>query len=267
MKKLTKVLMFAALILAVAGIVCIAAGSVLGGDMKGMFRSLTELDEDELFTSVTAEQVKDKTTEFPLVYSQDEVSYMEIEMAAGELEILVSEDENIYVHSSSQKNLIKLEQECLHVESKGIIPDNKIQIYLPDELSLREADIELESGEAVIDNIYASETNLEVQSGSILVTGSIEADSFSGNVEAGKIEIGFLDAGIVDLECEAGELLVTLAGTEADYKGQAICDMGTLVYGTEDWSGMDISEHIGNSGERYLEAECEAGTLKISFNE
>lgn len=200
-------------------------------------------------------------------YNSAEVQTLDIEMDAGELQILTSEDENIYVDSTNEKNKVVLENGRLRVISKNVQDENVIYVYLPEGLNLAETDVDIEAGSAKINNLTATDLDLEVGAGSIICTGTLTAQSASCSVEAGKMEIPLLDAQRIEFDCDAGELIVGLAGAESEYSGVVECDMGSLHYGASEYSGMEITQRVGQSGSRAIEAECEMGSIYITFAE
>ncbi|MGI6094683.1 MAG: DUF4097 family beta strand repeat-containing protein [Lachnospiraceae bacterium] len=279
MKKFIKVCLIICAILGFVGLGSMLAGAMLGGNWNVFHGPILEIgwfdhdddDDDDVYDWFVdedfAERSEFKQTTDTQSYTRDEVQRLDIEIQAGELEILPSEDESIYVELGNENNKAVLDHDRLHIHSGKAVQNNVICVYLPEGVQLQEVDIEVAAGSASIENLSANEVDLEIGLGSLICNGTITAQKVSCDVGAGDAEFSRVDAKSIELDCGMGEIIAELEGPEADYRGHLECSMGDLSYGEAEYSGMAVSQNVGTDGRRKIEAECDMGSLTIIFTE
>lgn len=291
MKKFTKVCLIICAVLGVIGLSSLLAGGILGagwnslgniwsgGSILERFWHWDDYDDHHDWEEEVKESIEDareavqeelsagEEAAAAIPYSTDEVQDLEVEVRKAVLTVLPSSDSDIHVESYNEKNKILLKDGRLKITYNGRANDNQIYLYLPEGFTFREADIDVAAGTADIENLSADELDLEVGAGVLTVNGTLTAGEMKCAVGAGSATIALLDAQKVELECGMGEMILTLQGSEADYRGKLECGIGALTYGDSDYSGPASTQELSGTGNRQLEAECEMGSLEIDFGE
>ncbi len=161
----------------------------------------------------------------------DPCDRLDIELGAGELTIVYGDAtgqievvaNNMVGYSSKVKN------GTLKIES-GIgsgINNGSIEITLPRDMEVRELDLEVGAGTAVVDGIQLKKADIEVG---------------------------------------AGEVNMTLIGTKTDYSYDIECGIGQILIGDSVYSGVANEQKIHNPGAQgTMDIECGAGSVTVAF--
>ncbi|MCI9366381.1 MAG: DUF4097 domain-containing protein [Clostridia bacterium] len=156
-----------------------------------------------------------------------------------------------------------------------------ITLYIPEDMNLKEIDIDNGAGRVVIDSINVREIDLDHGAGAIEIVNS-KFDKADINGGAGKIEIKSsvlnnveLSAGVgrvsieaeitgdSKIECGVGGVDVVLNGEKEDYKIVAEKGIGSLKI-----EGKSISdEHTYGVGRNRIRVEGGVGSINIDFDD
>ncbi len=159
-----------------------------------------------------------------------------------------------------------------------------VTIYIPENATLYNADIQVGAGECDIETLKADSVSLQVGAGSLDARGlesqkkaevevgvgelnitsaktggaSIECGMGSVNV-SGRIE------GNVDVNCGMGEVILDLENTYSDYNYVAQVGMGEVKIGDRSSGGIggELKQH--NGADYNMEIDCGMGEVQVGF--
>lgn len=202
-----------------------------------------------------------------------------------------SEDASIYLEAeNAYKFQGYVEGDTLYVRSVGgsvmdlaQAADRSITLYLPDDYSFDEVDIEVGAGYLELGDFYAAEAVLEVGAGEINLS-SIQTQELDVSVGTGAIDISYmvidhLDAeigmgrftglgelnGDAEVECSMGYVEMTLGGSEGDFNYTLEGAMGTIGIGNNSFGGLGAEQEINNHAHKNMDVECAMGSIQIYF--
>lgn len=319
MKKFMKGCAITALILVTAGLVLGIVGStakggeaisrvvetVTGGRVKvnigdwanwgitvgdQFFDSLEEVDydiKDSISFNSHYDIQKGDVEKFRL---EGAVTNLEIEAGGCFFRVENSGDDSFYmVAESAGKFQAYVESGTLHINTTtsvrtwNEINGSKIILYVPENYSYGEVEIDLGAGSLDFPGLKAEKVSLDVGAGRIIANG-MEAGKLEADVGMGQIELtdmvvtdfeaevgmGELIAngavtGDIDAECSMGNLELLLEGVQEDFNYELSGAMGSLTLGGESYSGMANEKKIDNGAEKKMEIECSMGNVTIGF--
>lgn len=270
MKKFTKIMLIAALIMAILGAVLVGVGLMTGASFSEFRKNGSNIDvrfasvisrwinhgnshdwdeehdwdEDETDTNVI--QSKDGIK----VLEADKVESLSVEVQAGEAEVRVVSDDEIRISGLHSFDHVRYNEE-----------DKELSVY-------REMQ-EHHTAEPLVIEIPEdkkfSELDLHVEAGEIRTVGKVSAEDSSLSVEAGNLEAELLDSEDSELDCNVGNLKAVFAGKLEDYEVHAECDMGNVILNGEISAGW-MEETAGTVGsQKTIEADCNVGNMEIAF--
>lgn len=218
----------------------------------------------------------------------EDIDKLDIEFAAGELEIQPSEDDAIYLEVlQGQSYYYEIKNRKLIVEGFdekriGIgLNSNRMILYVPE--NLQEIDLELGAGKVSIDNISCNNLEVSAAAGSTELNevtynkGDFEVgmgEIICNNVQGGKsdIEVGmgsFVYSGSIDgnieASCSMGDITMDIEGSEEDFNYEIECAMGSIELDNKEYSGLAREKMIDNKAERSMDLECAMGSMTVSF--
>ena len=260
MKKFTKI---AFIIAAVVG--GIGIGCLVGAVAKGLtWRMVADMATDGRFSFGPEEfadfgigdgwkQAKDVQAKGSVTQVEEAFGSLDVELGAGKVEISYADVERVEVEQEDTPGFrCYVEESTLHVEGGkkfGVNNNNaKIIIRIPRNYSFAEVELKVDAGEATVDGIVANEASIDV--------------------DAGKATIKKLDAKKIDASADAGELYLEVVGKKENYSYNLECDVGTIRIGKESYTGLGNEKKIKNpNADRFLEADCDVGNVRIEFTE
>ena len=81
----------------------------------------------------------------------------------------------------------------------------------------------------------------------------------------GELTIGYFDGSDLELDCDTGQLSITVAGEEQDYNYDLECGIGSIDIGGSSYSGLSSSHSVGNGAARTISADCGMGAISLRF--
>ena len=260
MKKFTKVALIIAAIVGGIGVCCL-----VGAVAKGLtWRQFANMVTDGRFSFGSEDfaefgigngqnEVKDAQAKGSITQVEEAFGSLDVELGAGKVEIYYADLDKVEVEQEKTTGFrCYVEESTLHVEGgkKFGVNDNsaKIVIRIPRNYTFAEFELEVDAGEAIVEGIVANEASI--------------------NVGAGKVTVKKLDAKEVDASAGAGELYLEAVGKKENYSYNLECDIGTIRIGEESYTGLGTEKNIKNpNAERFLEADCDIGTVQVNFTE
>lgn len=184
-------------------------------------------------------------------------------------------------------------------------PNDTVYLWLPKDCTLKECEIAIGAGYMKSISLQAEEANIAVGAGLIemegfagkeillsadageLLAGRVTAETAllqigAGHLRAeelavsreadisvsvGNCEIAGTITGDLDLDCDMGEAVMRLTGSEDDHSYDVECGMGEVNVGSHSHGG-GATERSWNSGkDSEFEIDCNMGTVTVMFDE
>ena len=150
------------------------------------------------------------------------------------------------------------------VVKKSDSKQGNITVTVPEGFKFRKAELEIDAGDMLIDELNADSAELEAKAGEIRVkSGSI--GKFSAECKAGGIYCKAGISGNVEVDCEAGEVELVLSGSQQDYNYEIDGKMGGITVGSDTYNDMKVKKEINNSASKSMELDCSAGEITVKF--
>lgn len=282
MKKFTKVFLFTALGLAVAGTVLIGAGMASGASLNdfhesaaksgnGFFRLrwLERLDNRlehfgermeyhmEKWADDDWEEEDWDHDDWALeeghisiqAFSASQVEQMAVETYGGKVEIKKSTGDEIQISNITTMDTVQFEEE-----------DRELYIYRQ-EIDENQKPLVIE----VPENKRFQVLDLQSIASNIMVEGKIQAEETTLYTEAGNLEVELLDSRETDMECYAGNLEVRHTGKLDDYELELESDACKIELDGKSYSGFQEGIFGAMNSTKTIDVEANAGNLEISF--
>lgn len=124
-----------------------------------------------------------------------------------------------------------------------------------------------DAGELLAGHVTAERAVLQVGAGHLRVEELSVSRYADIDVNVGQCEIGGTITGDLDLNCDMGEAVLRLTGSEDDHSYDVDCGMGEATVGSYSHSGM-ASERSWNDGkDSQFDIDCDMGTVTVTFAE
>ena len=224
---------------------------------------------------------------------------LDVDLGAGTLTLEISDEvETVEVRSLSDGDAPDcwLEEGTLHIESarhSGISfsflnPGTDVCVRIPAQLALREVSLDLDAGTAEITGALTAREAISLSVGAGELTAeAVSAPECDIEVDMGELTLGRCDVQTLDLsvgagsaaisagaitrggklECDMGEISLTLDGAAADYDYEIDCSMGEVHMDGFSSEGLGVQRSIQNGAGRLLELDCGMGSITVSHLE
>lgn len=295
MKKFMNTCGCLAVIMVVVGIVMVVvSGAVKGPEALKTIRNYVANGIEQLDSGVRFDIESDMDFEdgVPVLAGESKQSFavtevwkLDAEVGACQLNILPSEDQNIYVHTEGVGNYQGYVKDgtlyLKGISANGIGADLSkgdsglnldlqlsacnITLYVPADFYFEEVklclgagvvvgscpweagklELELAAGEIELSNVEAASLNVEVGAGALTYDGSI-----------------FKDA---DIECGMGDVTIKLDDSQTDYNFDVEVAAGDVTIGSESFGGIAGERNINNNASKKIDVECAMGSVEIDF--
>ena len=321
MKKFTKVCLILAGTLAGIGVILSIVGGAMGaslGRINGRDRTGSnpawvdaisdwlcwdEEDAEALEDYISEEgqvtSIENSDGAVTYVYSREEISKvknLDIDIKAGSLKILESDDEQMHLIVDARGGSVKkgINGDTFLVKDttkeiwdwfrwqKGV----KVVLYLPADMKFERLGIDVNAGEVNMTGaeLTAKEADLSVDAGSLKagtlnVTRELEADTGAGELQidaltAGEVE---LDCGVGEMnisgtvngdltaDCGVGELNLTISDVEESFNYIIDCGVGDVKLGDTSYSSLGKKKKIDNNAEKTMNLDCGVGSIRVKY--
>lgn len=122
------------------------------------------------------------------------------------------------------------------------------------------------AGELIAERVTAQKADFEVGAGHLCVDELSVSHEADLSVNMGLCEITGNITGDLDLECDMGEAVLSLAGSQDDHSYEVECGMGEVVIGSYSHSGL-ATERSWNTGKASeFDINCNMGNVTITFD-
>lgn len=249
-----------------------------------------------------------------ITYPKDEVKNLKLSMDACYLDIYTADSEDIELIINKNNGEVKygLDGDTLklvdkHRNTKVWDFDMKnvprIKLYLPKDIQLEDADLEMGvsyfssipleaekitlnagagectiegftaekadvivgAGSVNIEDLKAEDLTLDVGAGELIVENFQVEDSVDISMGMGNAELNGLLNGDMNLDCGMGSAVINLDGFYTDYNYTISCGMGNVSVGDSNIQSGD--QHINNNADYKMDIDCGMGNAEISFTE
>lgn len=280
----------------IGAVICIAVGFVLfiGAAAFGGLSGAREVMKDGgIVIGVSPDDILEYSTptEHTISLADMDIPDLELELGAGEFEIIESDVKDIVVRStkkldvSADGDTIKIHSpRQLYFMKIGIVSDrNNVIIEVPRGMKFEDIEMQIGAGEMNCENLYAEKIRMEIGAGTIYVDSftceeavlSVGAGEIS--IEEGIAEDVDADVGLgnlifrgnvldkLDADCGMGNLQMWLEGSEKDHNYDIDCGMGNVVIGEASYGGVAFDDDIDNGADSKFDLDCGMGNLEIHF--
>lgn len=123
------------------------------------------------------------------------------------------------------------------------------------------------AGELLADRITAGTADFEIGAGYLGIDDLTVSGETDVEVSMGAAEIAGTLSGDLDMECDMGEIVMHLTGSEDDHSYNVECGMGSVSVGSYSHGGIatDKSWNTGNGSE--FDIDCNMGNVTVTFGE
>lgn len=134
-------------------------------------------------------------------------------------------------------------------------------------LAGKEIILSADAGELLAGRVTAENGVLQIGAGHL----SVEELSVSRNADisvgVGQCEIAGTITGDLDLDCDMGETMMRLTGSEDDHSYDVECGMGEVNVGSRSHSGVAVERSWNSGKDSEFDVDCNMGTVTITFEE
>lgn len=134
-------------------------------------------------------------------------------------------------------------------------------------LAGKEIILSADAGELLAGRVTAENAVLQIGAGHL----SVEELSVSRNADisvgVGQCEIAGTITGDLDLDCDMGETMMRLTGSEDDHSYDVECGMGEVNVGSRSHSGVAVERSWNSGKDSEFDVDCNMGTVTITFEE
>lgn len=221
----------------------------------------------------------------------DSVRDLDVEVGGYAFYIERSHNSDFYLEAQNVKKLQSYVKDgTLHIvaaRNGRLWEEGKksdIILYVPEDFHFQKAELEIGAGLMDLGTLSADKVSLEVGAGQI-VADQIKSQKLDMNAGMGEIlvddmQVQELDAeagmghiyvaGAVgtkaNVECSMGSVEMDLAGREDDYNYDIECGMGSIVIGSDSYTGLAHEKYIDNNAGALIDLECSMGNIVISYD-
>ncbi|MCI8590978.1 MAG: DUF4097 domain-containing protein [Lachnospiraceae bacterium] len=278
MKIAIRIFLIFSLLFVLAGAGCMGAGFVLGGSFEEVSRIGGEIPLNfwkngafrriAVFSAARHTSGKSKSIEGTEGINKEGVSFAGAEnlcvaVAAGSVELLEGEGEEILVESSSDVTEAKLEDGTLTIRDnwKGWSGDEPVtKVKIPVGYVFKKVTLTGTGGEIVAEDLTADVVVIEANASNIDMDGRLQARE-KLEVKANAADVTIEQAAWVPtaiLNSNMGDIDVTFEGIRNDYDVSATSNMGDIM--VEDGDGES-----GHNPTGQIQAKSNLGNIDIEF--
>lgn len=268
MKKITKIMLIIAGILATIGVICMVMAFAMGLTTNHLVKLIQDgtfsFDENDFRISFGEDEEPDFEGEISSTQIQDAkvvrctvedaVHSMDIELGAGLLTVSYDDVNQIeIIFAEKNKPTVKVKNGTLMVKRKAEIGIHDAQadassviIKIPRDMKFDEVDMELGASQAMIENLNVDKLNVEVG--------------------AGQATLSRLIVNQMDIEVGVGQVDIAMFGMESDYNYHIECGVGTIKIGETSYSGLASAHEVYDAEiKKAIDVECGIGEVNIKF--
>lgn len=258
------------------GVICLAAGKMLGASWTIMGTYFPGWIGPGRSHSAESYDYGETPAEADTEDTYQDIRSLKVDTEGLCVQILKAEDGQVTVKTKDvypaldfavTENNGKLEVETTAETFSWKIKQGgygNVWIYVPEQLNLDEADLQTGMGELYVEDLDARKIKMEIGAGSALIDW-FEAETIEAEVGVGQLDLFGNTTHKADLECGVGSLHYTAAGRKEDFNYDLECGVGELNIGDESYSGLSVEKTIMNGAKKEMKVACDVGSTNISF--
>lgn len=204
------------------------------------------------------------------VESFSNINKLQIELTAGQVEILESNSEQIeiYYGDSGKAYQTSLEDgDVLKIRCKKIGKINQmrqIQVLVPKGYQFGEVELDVTGGKFIAESLITDSLDIDLAAGSVEIKNG-EVKRLQADCNAGSMEYEGWIHGDVEAECRVGNILFDVFGNESDFNYNLESAMGKIQIGDYVYAGFDREKNIYNQSNSTMELSCTTGSIEVQF--
>lgn len=275
MKKFTKICLITIAACLVLGFGCLIAGITLGGTWGQMEEAFENGDFTISSKKISRSRGTALTKSVTELEKGENINQIEVDMKSGGFYLLPSDDGSIRVQIEEDKGkatTVRKNGNELIIENDFRAHNGAVTIYCPANMQLRELDISIDGGEAILSvPLQMQELSVEIGAGRFECNELLQAVESDWEVGAGEIQLNTFAGSHMEFECGMGSIAASIQGREQDYSYDLHCKMGEIRVGDIECGGIGQREvnhrgdYHGDDEEYLIEAECGMGSVEIDF--
>ena len=206
--------------------------------------------------------------------SYEGISKLDIELSAGEVEVLVADGSNVEIETEGMSKKLKLrcyqEEDTLVIDSEKDVTEivnqslGTIYVYLPKDFVLDDAKINVQAGTLFIEEIYANELSVDVGACEADIQ-YFSADEVDFDCGAGEITVWGDAKKAIDIDCGMGRIYFYALDNEENYNYDLACGIGEIVCGSHTCSGIGSDQKVSNNASKDMNIDCGVGEVIVEF--
>ena len=202
---------------------------------------------------------KKNTKEFNQTYQYIEA--IDIDIISSSIEIVSGNEFKIEATTKNDitckevNGKLKVEEKSNWFVSKDL--SGKIVIYIPEEITLKEIDLDTGAGEIKLENINAKKLDLDQGAGVVKIINS-KFDKTDIDGGAGKIEVNSSELNNLDLDCGAGKVEIESKLTGNSKISAGVGEIDIILLGDKENYNITAEKGIGNI--KIENQECNSNT-------
>lgn len=123
------------------------------------------------------------------------------------------------------------------------------------------------AGELLADRITAGKADFEIGAGHLRIDELAVSGETDVEVSMGAAEIAGTLSGDLDMECDMGEIVMRLTGSEDDHSYNVECGMGNVTVGNYSHSGLASHKSWNTGNDSEFDINCNMGNVTVTFEE
>lgn len=219
------------------------------------------------------------------------IQELEVDICAYYMEICPSKDGEFHVETANESDLqCYVKNQTLYLKSAHHRSHHAgnlrgIRLYVPEGTVFSKVDMDIDAGSLQLGALTTDKAEFEIGAGEILGKGAqigkLEISLGAGSAEFKEMQVNDLsvDVGMGsmefegsiqskgEVECGMGSVSMKLAGRETDFNYDIESAMGSVIIGTQEYSGLANGTKINNAANKKIEIDCAMGSTEISFQE
>lgn len=258
-----------------------------------------EASEDYMLEEEQVTSIENSDGAVTYIYAQEEmerIQNLDIDIKAGSLKILESDDEQIHLIVDANGGNVKkgINGDTFIVKDmtkeiwsffrwqKGV----KVVLYLPADMEFKQLSIEVNAGEVNTSavELTAEEADLSVDAGSLKigtlkVNRELEVDTGAGEVQieeltaekveldcgVGEMNISGTITGDITADCGVGELNLTVFDDEESFNYIIDCGVGDVKLGATSYTSLGKKKKIDHNAEKTMKLDCGVGSIRVKY--
>ena len=257
-------------ILSVVGICLGAKTSISSNDF--IYRN--KFQDNEVALEDYLKDEKKDSTEYVVIENQLDIPDRPLEINLNvrknaSVKIISTTEEQIHYKKDAKVQIAVNEEGSeinVNIEGTGKSIENKIIIYLPENIQIQQLNIELDAGLVLVEGIKSNEYDFQVGAGKVSAK-QLDGYDISAECGVGEIIMEGLFKGNVDIEAGIGDVELVDTSNESDYLLEIQAGIGEVDINGMEYSGIGNKVTLNENAKRSMKIECGIGTVRVSVGE